>query len=70
MVPGSDKGSTTQSPLAMKEKDKFMAVAHQFENAVQKLAQTTTGGDMGVVKAQFGEVAKSCKACHSTYRKR
>jgi cytochrome c556 len=54
----------------MKEKDKFMAVAHQFENAVQKLAQTTTSGDMGAVKAQFGEVAKSCKACHSTYRKR
>jgi cytochrome c556 len=70
MVPGSDKGSTTQSPLAMKEKDKFMAVAHQFENAVQKLAQTTKSGDMGAVKAQFGEVAKSCKACHSTYRKR
>ena len=70
MVPGSDKGNTTQNTLAMKEKDKFMAVAHQFETAVLKLAQTTKSGDIKAIKAQFGEVAKSCKACHSTYRKR
>ena len=68
MVPGSDKGDTTLSTLAMKEKDKFMVVAQQFESAVQKLEQTTKSGDMEAVKAQFGEVAKSCKACHSTYR--
>ena len=70
MVPGSDKGDTTLKALAMEEKDKFMAVAQQFESAVQKLAETAKSGDMGAVKAQFGEVANSCKACHSTYRNR
>jgi cytochrome c556 len=69
MVPGSDKGNTTLNPLAMKEKDKFMAVAQQYESAVQKLEQTAKSGDAEAVKVQFGEVAKSCKACHSTYRK-
>lgn len=67
MVPGSDQGDTKLSDRAMKEPDKFIAVAQQFESAVQKLAQTAKSGDMEAVKAQFGEVAKSCKACHSTY---
>jgi cytochrome c556 len=70
MVPGSDQGDTTLKPSAMQEKDKFMAAAQQFEGAVQKLAETAQSGDLMAVKAQFGEVAKSCKACHSTYRKK
>ena len=69
MMPGSEKGDTTLNALAMKETDKFMQVAQQFESAVQKLEQTTKSGDIKDVKAQFWEVAKSCKACHSTYRK-
>ncbi|MEE4111599.1 MAG: cytochrome c [Desulfobacteraceae bacterium] len=69
MVPGSDRGDTTLSPLAMKEPDKFMAVAQQFESAVQQLEQTAKSGDIEAVKGRFGEVAKSCKFCHSTYRK-
>lgn len=69
MVPGSDKGDTTLNSSAMKERDKFMAVAQQFESAVQKLEQTAKNGDIEAVNMQFGEVAKSCKACHSTYRK-
>jgi len=68
MVPGSDRGRTTLSALAMKEKDKFMTMAQQFQSAVEKLEQSSKSGDMEAVKAQFGEVAKSCKACHSTYR--
>jgi len=69
MVPGSDKGDTTLNASAMKEKDKFMAVAQQFESAVQKLEETAKSGDIEAVKVEFGEVAKSCKACHTTYRK-
>jgi cytochrome c556 len=54
----------------MQEKDKFMAIARQFEKATQKLVDTAKTGDLGAVKAQFGEVAKTCKACHSNYRKK
>lgn len=69
MVPGSDRGDTRLSALAIKEPDKFMAVAQQFESAVKNLEQSAKSGDLDAVKTQFGEVAKSCKTCHSTYRK-
>jgi cytochrome c556 len=68
MVPGSDKGDTTLKASAMQEKDKFMAIARQFEAATQKLASAAQSGGLDAVKAQFGEVAKTCKACHSNYR--
>ena len=68
MSPGSDEGDTTLKAKAMQEKDKFMAVARQFESATQKLAETAKKGDLAALKAQFGEVAGSCKTCHSTYR--
>jgi cytochrome c556 len=70
MEPGSEKGDTTLAASAMQEKDKFMAIARQFEKATQKLVDTAKTGDLGAVKAQFGEVAKTCKACHSNYRKK
>lgn len=69
MAPGSDHGDTTIRPLAMTEQDKFMAVAQQFESDALKLEQVVKTGDIASVRAQFGEVAKNCKACHSTYRK-
>lgn len=69
MVPGSDKGKTTLKSLAMKEKDKFMAIAQQFESTSDKLAEAAASGDPKAVGTQFGEAAKSCKACHTTYRK-
>jgi len=69
MFPGSDKGDTTLKASAMQEKDKFMSVARQFENAAQKLAVEANNGDLSAVKAQFGEVAGVCKTCHSAYRK-
>ena len=68
MSPGSDEGDTTLKASAMQEKDKFMAVTRQFESATQKLAETAKKGDLAALKAQFGEVAGSCKTCHSTYR--
>lgn len=69
MFPGSDRGDTTLKASAMQEKDKFMSVARQFENAAQKLSVEANSGDLEAVKAQFGEVAGVCKTCHSAYRK-
>jgi cytochrome c556 len=69
LVTGSYKGKTTLKSLAMKEKDKFMAIAQQFESASEKLAEAAESGDQNAVGKQFGEVAKNCKACHTTYRK-
>ncbi len=70
MFPGSDQGDTTLKASAIQDKEKFMAVARQFESATQKLAETAKNGDLGALKAQFGAVAGTCKTCHSTYRNR
>jgi cytochrome c556 len=69
MEPGSERGDTTLKVSAMQEKDKFMTIARQFEKATQKLVDAADNGNLEAVKAQFGEVAKSCKTCHSNYRK-
>jgi cytochrome c556 len=69
MMPGSQKGKTTLKKTAMAEKDDFMAMARQFEALTKTLDETVKSGDMDTVKAQFGEIAQSCKDCHTTYRK-
>ena len=70
MTPGSDKGKTKLKPLAFKEKDKFLAKAKVLETATHKLVKTADGDDFNAVKAQFGNVGKSCKNCHDAYRSR
>jgi cytochrome c556 len=70
MVPGGDKGKTKLKSTALREKDKFMAKAKTFETEIQKLVKVSAGDDFNAIKAQFGEVAKSCKSCHHDYRSR
>jgi cytochrome c556 len=70
MTPGSDKGKTAMKSSALREKDKFMAKARTLETEIRKLVKTAAGGDFNAVKAQFGEVGKSCKSCHQDYRSR
>jgi cytochrome c556 len=68
MVPGSYSGNTTLKASVQTEKDRFMDIAKKFERASKDLLEAARSGDEGAVKAQFGEVAQNCKACHSTYR--
>ena len=70
MTPGSDKGKTALKPVAFKEKGEFMAKAKTLETETRKLAKAAAGGDFNAVKAQFGEVGKSCGSCHKVYRAR
>lgn len=70
LMPGSDKGDTTLNPSVTAGKEAFMAVAKQFEDAAGKLAETGGSGSIDDVKAQFGQVAMNCKACHGAYRKK
>jgi cytochrome c556 len=68
MAPGSVKGNTKLKSSALREKDEFMAKAKTFETEIQKLVKVSAGDDFNAIKAQFGEVAKSCKSCHHDYR--
>ncbi|MBC2736029.1 MAG: cytochrome c [Desulfobacteraceae bacterium] len=69
LEPGSDKGDTTLSPAVFDKREDFEKTARSFETATAKLAETAKGSDFDAVKAQFGEVAKSCKGCHKPFRK-
>ena len=69
LEPGSDKGDTTLSPAVFSKKDDFWKIAQTFEASTAKLAETSMGGDLEAIKAQFGVVAQSCKACHKPFRK-
>lgn len=68
-VAGSDKGDTRAKPEIWTEAAKFKAAADKMEQEMGKLAQAAKGGDLNAVKAQFGEVGKTCKGCHDAYRK-
>ena len=69
MVPGSDKGDTTLKSSAFEQKAKLNETIQTFEKQTAKLAGTAKSGDFSAIKAQFGEVGKSCKACHTQFRK-
>ena len=68
MVPGADKGDTTLKSAALEQQAKFNEVARTFEKQTTKLVRTAKSGDFNAIKTQFGEVAKSCKACHTQFR--
>ena len=68
MVPGTDKGDTTLNAAVFAQQAEFKAGAQTFEASTAKLVSVSEGGDLSAIKAQFGEVAKSCKGCHKQFR--
>jgi len=71
MSPGAETGKTRLNTSAFtKDKAGFKADADALMVETAKLAQAAASGKMDAVKAQFGPVAKSCKACHGQYRSR
>lgn len=69
-VPESDKGDTTLKASAFQQQAKFNELAQTFESQAAKLVSSAQSGDLNATKTQFGEVAKSCKACHTEFRNR
>lgn len=71
-IPGSESGGTPPTrakPEVFKDGDKIKTLADKMQTEVVKLNTVAKGGDIGAIRAQFGEVGKSCKACHDDYRK-
>ncbi|MGD2186802.1 MAG: cytochrome c [Desulfobacterales bacterium] len=68
LMPGTDKGDTTLKASVFEQQAKFNEVAQAFEKQASKLVSTAKEGDFSAIKAQFGQVAKSCKACHTQFR--
>ncbi len=72
-VPGSDKGKgwkeTRVLPELFTDKDGVGKVAVAFNQAANEMAKVAETGDAAAMKAQFGKLGESCKACHDKYRK-
>lgn len=71
-APGTDKGKgwhdTKVKPAFFTDGKKVGELAVAFNKEANELAKVAAGGDAGAVKAQFGNVGKSCKACHDDFR--
>lgn len=72
-APGTEKArgwkETAAKPEAFSE-PRFQQLGADFARQAQALAQTAAGGDPATVRTAFGELNKSCKACHDAYKAR
>lgn len=68
-VPGSEQGGNTKAKAEVwKEGDKFKQHAEKLQAATAKLSEAAKSGNQDQVKAAFGNVGQSCKACHDNFR--
>ncbi len=66
-VAGSQSGSNAKSEI-WSDAAGYKSAQVKFEGAMDKLSVAANSGDLDKVRAAFGDVGASCKACHDTYR--
>jgi len=57
-------------PEVYSDAAKFKQAGDSFQAEVTKLVAATKGGNEQTVRAAWGEVNKSCAACHDAFRAR
>ena len=65
---GPDVGKTRAKPEIWQKPEDFAARTRAFQAAAQKFDAAAKGSDVAAIKAGFGELGKTCKACHDPYR--
>ena len=65
---GPDVGKTGAKPAIWENPQDFAAKGNDFHRAAQALNAAAAGNDIAAIKARFGDLGKSCKACHDKYR--
>jgi cytochrome c556 len=65
---GSDLGDTKAKPEIWRDSAKFKAAAEKMQGEMAKLAAASKTGSLDAIKAAFGPVGASCKACHDDFR--
>lgn len=70
--PGTDKNigkvHTDVKPELFANPEEVGKLAGNFVAAADNLAKVAATGDAAAVKTAFGDVGKSCKACHDKFR--
>ena len=65
---GPDIGKTGAKPAIWQHPGDFTAKLTAFQRAAKTFASVSAGGDAAAAKAAYGDLGKTCKACHDTYR--
>jgi len=65
---GPDVGKTGAKPDIWKNPQDFAQKARDYEAAVKQFGDALTAAQADQVKASWGKVQDSCKACHDKYR--
>jgi cytochrome c556 len=71
-IPGSEKSigseKTSVKPEFFQKPQEVGRIAQNFNKEANELAKIAATGDAAAVKAQFGKVGGTCKACHDDFR--
>jgi cytochrome c556 len=65
---GPELGKTGAKPEIWKDPKDFTAKLAAFQRSAQALNAAAAGSDVSAIKARFGDMGGTCKACHDTYR--
>ena len=65
---GPDLGKTMAKPEIWQKPEDFAAKTRDFQKAALALDAAAKAGDLTSIKARFGDLGKTCKACHDPYR--
>lgn len=68
-VPGTDKGETRVLPAIWSESAKFKEYGDKLIAETAKVSAAAKTGNLDAIKASFGAVGQTCKACHDDFRK-
>jgi cytochrome c556 len=66
--PGTEGGKAKED--VWKETPKFQELASNLQGNMAKLNDAAKTGELAQVKAAYGAVGQSCKACHDSFRNR
>lgn len=67
-TPGSNYSPTRAKPEVWQKPAQFKQAQQTFIAASAQLVDSAKTGDMDVIRASYGKVADSCKACHRDFR--
>jgi cytochrome c556 len=67
-TPDTEKVQSRTKPEAYKEAAKFKELGDKMQAEVTKLSAAGKTGNLDQIKAAFGAVGASCKACHDAYQ--
>jgi len=71
-APGTEQGKgwhdTSAKPEAFKDSKHFGELGANFAKEATALASVAGGGDVAAIKAEYGALTKTCKACHDDFK--